>query len=34
MTAGMDFRGPDRVDAQAFNAILQYGMTGRSTGGS
>ncbi len=29
MTAGMDFRGPDRVNAQAFNAILQYGMTGR-----
>jgi hypothetical protein len=25
----MDFRGPDRVNAQAFNAILQYGMTGR-----
>jgi YVTN family beta-propeller protein len=27
MTAGMDFRGPDRIDAQAFNAVLQYGMS-------
>ncbi len=29
MTAGMDFSGPDRVDASRFNAVLQYGMTGR-----
>jgi YVTN family beta-propeller protein len=28
MTAGMDFGGPDRVDANRFNAILWYGMTG------
>ncbi|MBD5635028.1 MAG: beta-propeller fold lactonase family protein [Candidatus Eremiobacteraeota bacterium] len=26
MTAGMDFSGPDRVDAAAFNAVLSYGM--------
>lgn len=27
-TAGMDFQKPDRVDPRAFNAILQYGLTG------
>ena len=26
MTAGMDFSGPDRVDAAAFNAVLRDGM--------
>ena len=26
MTAGMDFSGPDRVDAQRFDALLQEGM--------
>lgn len=30
MTAGMDFSHADRVDAAAFDAVLQYGMTGAS----
>jgi DNA-binding beta-propeller fold protein YncE len=28
MTAGMDFTGPDRVDAGEFNAVLWYGTMG------
>jgi hypothetical protein len=30
-TAGLDFSKPDHVNPQYYNAILQYGMTGRGT---
>jgi YVTN family beta-propeller protein len=31
MTAGMNFRQPDRIDSQYFNALLQVGITGKGT---
>ncbi len=31
MTAGMDFTHPDRVDPARFNALLEYGISGRGT---
>jgi hypothetical protein len=33
MTAGMDFSGPDRVDAKRFDDVLWYGMTGANPPG-
>ncbi len=31
MTAGMDFSRPDQLDARYYNALLEYGITGRGT---
>ena len=31
MTAGMDFHEPDHLDAARYNALLEYGITGRGT---
>jgi len=30
-TLGMDFRHPDHIDSRYFNALLEYGITGRGT---
>jgi len=31
MTSGMDFHEPDHLDSAYYNALLEYGITGRGT---